>query len=65
MDSFDESGVKSNLIIWYLYYLGNKENDKVIICCRSNHFPKNDLIEYFIPRNKKGLIMGHIRMIDY
>ena len=41
-DSFDECGLKTNLVQGFFDQLGNKENDKIIICCRTEYLEIDD-----------------------
>ena len=43
MDSFDESGIKSNLVREYLRILGNKKETKIVISCRTDYVNSYDL----------------------
>ena len=52
LDSFDESGLRCNVVEQYLSILGNKKDDKIIITCRSEYLKDfNNEIKWFLPRN--------------
>ena len=62
-DSFDESGLKTNLIQVFLDKLGNKDEDKIIICCRTEYLELDD-IKWFKPK-VGGITKKYIAPINY
>ena len=50
LDSYDECWLKSNLIVKYLGKLGNKNEDKIIITCRTGYVTENEMDNLFMPR---------------
>ena len=62
-DSFDESGIKSNLVQGFFDLLGNKLYDKVIICCRTEYLEYDDT-KWFKPKVGR-VTKKYIAPIDY
>ena len=52
LDSYDETKLKSNLVVKYLSKLGNKFEDKVIITCRTGYICKDEMDNLFMPRGR-------------
>ena len=62
-DSFDESNLRTNIVQRFFENLGNKEEDKIIICCRTEYLDDNDT-KWFKPKTGE-LNKKYIAPIDY
>ena len=51
LDSFDESRIKSNIVVKFLGKLGNKIDNKIIITCRTGYVDDDEMDSLFMPRS--------------